>query len=258
MELWPSYKHYFACHLCQKLLPAQAFAVGMISSKKAKGRDGAPTRFCVECGLQEGRYKRGELLRFAGIAGQSVGNDQRTAIVCKRCGQLKIVDRDGPACLRRKCDDCLKASTLFLPVQPAPSIFSNLLIASLLSEFCRRFASHACLAVKYDFLVAARFWKAKAIFELFRPQEKGVWVRCDRHVLSRRNVASSILSWLSNIWRGGWEIKQTTLVLSADVTSTRELLELTDSKYKMQCPSDTTSVRENEWKNIKTRTNSSI
>lgn len=107
MELWPCYLEHFTCHLCETLLPAWAFAIGMISNRKAKGKDGGAARFCIKCGVERGTYKRGDMLRFAAVNVRATDGLFDTAIVCKRCGLLKPVTRDSSACLRRKCDDCL-------------------------------------------------------------------------------------------------------------------------------------------------------
>lgn len=116
MERWPLYSMLWVCTSCVRLRPARKFTAGMIQHKRAKGAAGAKNRVCADCGVEKGTYEKGNLLRFASASSRSK-DEQASAgrsdarewgIICRRCGKLKVVDKDSTAALRRKCDPCMQ------------------------------------------------------------------------------------------------------------------------------------------------------
>lgn len=122
----------YACKLCRRLRPPEAFTGGMISGKRGKGRPGATERFCVGCGVASQRYQKGQLL-YLGLPAEGglgkpdgldfsvedgVGKSSLNAgghaaaaaagIVCKRCGKFRAVPAQSREGIRRLCGDCLK------------------------------------------------------------------------------------------------------------------------------------------------------
>jgi len=66
--------------------------------------------------------------------------------------------------------------TLFLPVQPAASVLSYVLVANLACQLRRGTTPHARLAVEDHFLVRLWFGKAETVFKLVGWKKHGVWL----------------------------------------------------------------------------------
>jgi len=80
--------------------------------------------------------------------------------------------------MRRTSFDCMASksrlldlSALSLPIEPATSVFCNLLVSALLSHLRSCTTPHSCFTVEDHFLVDIRFRKTEAIFKFFSRQQ---------------------------------------------------------------------------------------
>jgi len=67
LELHPRNEHFYACFSCLCLKPQTAFTTVQIGTK-ISSRNGSYSsqRYCLECGIRNGKYKPGTSLKMAG------------------------------------------------------------------------------------------------------------------------------------------------------------------------------------------------
>jgi hypothetical protein len=134
IELWPAYhqapdtdaslkqavdgRDYFACHICLQIRSARHFSNAMMKGKRGKLGLGTlaekAARFCIECGIANGRYPRGALMMFGG-ATMAQGAGGGYGFVCLLCRQFQP-ERGARASDfmhhsqigHRKCNRCLE------------------------------------------------------------------------------------------------------------------------------------------------------
>jgi len=105
----------------------------------------------------------------------------------------------------------LNLSTLSLPIEPASSVFCNLLVSTLLSDLRSCTAPHSCFAIEHDFLIDIRFRESESVFELFYRQQEGVWIRGYWNVDGGGNEAGFVFMRFADVnqeeirrWLGGY------------------------------------------------------
>ena len=83
----------------------------------------------------------------------------------------------------------LTPPTLLTPLQPTPSILTNVLITNLPCQFRRRRTSNTSFAVKHQLLICSGLFKPEFVFELVGGHEEGVWSGADGDVDGGGDVA---------------------------------------------------------------------
>lgn len=83
----------------------------------------------------------------------------------------------------------LTPPTLLTPLQPTPSILTNVLITNLPCQFRRRRTSNTRFAVKHQLLICSGLFKPEFVFELVGGHEEGVWSGADGNVDGGGDVA---------------------------------------------------------------------
>jgi hypothetical protein len=87
-ETWPLYRSctadpdvkYLACSECVHLLPSSRFGDSQQQRHRKLGGKEARTRFCFDCGVKEGRYRRG--------ARHQIGFAGKYWLICHQCGDV--------------------------------------------------------------------------------------------------------------------------------------------------------------------------
>jgi hypothetical protein len=104
----------------------------------------------------------------------------------------------------------LDLPTLPLPIEPAPSVFCNLLVSTLFSDLRSCATPYSSFTVEHDFLIDIRLLKPKTIFELFCGQQQCVRIRGYRDVDRGRDESGFIFVGLADVneeeirgWVGG-------------------------------------------------------
>ena len=105
---------YFACSLCLRIRSAARFSNAMMRGKRGKHSPAISgdlndrlNRFCIDCGVQHGRYQGGVVLSFGGawitgLDGEVCGGE---GLVCRRCQSFSRLSRDEER-RTRTCTSC--------------------------------------------------------------------------------------------------------------------------------------------------------
>ena len=81
-ELRPKNAASFACFSCLNLKPQTAFTMTQVHSANGKGHPHTYKRYCLECGIRDGKYKPSALLRMAGYA-------STVKVLCGGCASVQ-------------------------------------------------------------------------------------------------------------------------------------------------------------------------
>lgn len=130
IERWPCYdsvvtakgyikqpmweRGYYACSYCLRLRSAVHFSNAMMGGRRGKhpavippDDTGRLSRVCIECGINHGRYRPGDILDFGGVLisvhDEGVGGGQ--GVVCRVCRSFSRILSD-TQWLRRSCTSC--------------------------------------------------------------------------------------------------------------------------------------------------------
>ena len=80
---------FFACSICLRIRSAGKFSNAMMRGKRGKLGSGSLTdrrkRFCIPCGIAQGRYRKGVTMQFGGAFGAE-------GKVCNDCGCFTSID----------------------------------------------------------------------------------------------------------------------------------------------------------------------
>ncbi|EXJ73855.1 uncharacterized protein A1O5_03617, partial [Cladophialophora psammophila CBS 110553] len=131
IERWPCYdpagqaedhvrqplagRDYFACSLCLHIRSAMEFSNAMMKGKRGKHSQaicddfGARLkRFCIECGIEHGKYQSGTVMQFGGAPlsdlDREIGGGQ--GLVCRRCRSFSRFPYYGEVGMAKLCVSC--------------------------------------------------------------------------------------------------------------------------------------------------------
>ena len=65
-ELQPHNDDYYACFSCLDLKPSTAFTTFQIGTKLSNGNGYSYQRYCLDCGIRNGKHRQGTSLRMGG------------------------------------------------------------------------------------------------------------------------------------------------------------------------------------------------
>ncbi|KAF2197274.1 F-box domain-containing protein [Delitschia confertaspora ATCC 74209] len=89
---WATSQSLFACSACKRLRPLLKFSDDMRKGSKSRHGSEAHLRFCIDCGVERGKYKAGTELKIMGKA----------CVVCRICH--RFADAVGS---KGACNSCL-------------------------------------------------------------------------------------------------------------------------------------------------------